>query len=193
MDAINIISFIALFLSIAANATATKGGLKKTVTKSERRPKTYLQKTPLNISALVLILEILAVFQIGTLEYSTEFLYLRIGGLVFFVIFAWIQVKSFRNLKNFYTQDIAILKNHQLVTTGIHKKIRHPQYASQVLSDLGMGIALFGYIIIPIVIFIELPLFILRAKKEDEMMQEYFGNKFEDYKKQSGFIIPFIG
>ena len=56
-----------------------------------------------------------------------------------------------------------------------------------------MGFALLGYLIIPLVIFIELPLFILRAKKEDEMMNEYFGSKFEEYKKKSGFIIPFIG
>jgi len=193
MDAINIISFVALIISIAANSTATKGGLRKSVIKSERRPKTYLQKTPLNISALVLILQIFAIFEIGTLKYSADLQYLRIFGVVIFVVFAWIQVKSFQNLKAFYTQDIAILKNHQLITTGMHKKIRHPQYISQVLSDLGLGLALLGYFVIPIVILVELPLFILRAKKEDEMMNEYFGNKFEEYKKTSGFIIPFIG
>ncbi len=193
MDAINIISFVALIISIAANSTATKGGLRKSVIKSERRPKTYLQKTPLNVSALVLILQIFAIFEIGTLKYSIDLQYLRIFGVVTFVIFAWIQVKAFQNLKAFYTQDIAILKNHQLITTGMHKKIRHPQYISQVLSDFGLGLALLGYFVIPIVIFVELPLFILRAKKEDEMMNEYFGNKFEEYKKISGFIIPFIG
>jgi len=193
MDSINIISFIALIVSITANSTATKGGLKKTVTKSERRPITYLQKTPLNISALILILQILGVFQIGTMNYNNELQYIRVTGLIIFIIFAWLQVYSFKNLKSNYSQDISILKNHQLITTGIHRKIRHPQYISQVLSDLGMGFALLGYLIIPLVIFIELPLFILRAKKEDEMMNEYFGSKFEEYKKKSGFIIPFIG
>jgi len=193
MDGINIISFIALIVSIAANSTATKGGLKKTVIKSERRPKTYLQKAPLNISALILIIQILGVFQIGTLNYSTELQYIRIVGVIVFVIFAWLQVYSFRNLKSFYSQDIAILKNHQLITTGIHKTVRHPQYISQIISDLGMGFALLGYLIIPLVIFIEFPLFILRAKKEEKMMTEYFGEKFIEYKKTSGFIIPFIG
>ena len=193
MDSINIISFIVLIVSIAANSTATKGGLKKTVIKSERRPKTYLQKAPLNISALILIIQILGVFQIGTLNYSTELQYIRIVGVIVFVIFAWLQVYSFRNLKSFYSQDIAILKNHQLITTGIHKTVRHPQYISQIISDLGMGFALLGYLIIPLVIFIEFPLFILRAKKEEKMMTEYFGEKFIEYKKTSGFIIPFIG
>ena len=193
MDAINIISGIALLLSIAANSSATKGGLKKAVTKSERKPKTYLQKTPLNISALILILDMLGVFQIGTLEYQNEAQLYRIGGLVIFGIFSWVQVKSFKNLKEFYTQDISLQKNHKLITTGIHKIIRHPQYISQVISDIGLGVALLGYIIIPIVIFVELPLFILRAKREEKMMQEFFGDEYTEYKKKSGFIIPYIG
>ena len=193
MDAINIISGIALLLSIAANSSATKGGLKKAVTKSERKPKTYLQKTPLNISALILILDMLGVFQIGTLEYQNEAQLYRIGGLVIFGIFSWLQVKSFKNLKEFYTQDISLQKNHKLITTGIHKTIRHPQYISQVISDIGLGVALLGYIIIPIVIFVELPLFILRAKREEKMMQEFFGDEYTEYKKTSGFVIPYIG
>jgi protein-S-isoprenylcysteine O-methyltransferase Ste14 len=193
MDPINIISGIALLLSIAANSTATKGGLRKTVSKAEKRPKTYLQKAPLNISAMILILELLGVFQIGTLEYQNEYQYFRIGGLVLFIIFSWFQVKSFKNLKEYYTQEISVQKNQQLVKTGTHKTIRHPQYISQVLSDIGLGIALMGYLIIPIVLLVELPLFILRAKKEEEMMTDYFGDSYTEYKKKSGFIIPFIG
>ena len=194
MDALNIIAGVGLLLSVVANSSAAKGGLKKAVSKSERKPKTYLQKTPLNISALILVLEILGVFQIvGTLEYESEYQTIRIIGLLFFALFSWIQVKSFKNLKSYYTQEIALQKNHQLITTGIHKKIRHPQYISQVLSDLGFGVLILGYIIIPLVVFVELPLFILRAKKEEEMMLNYFGDKYKKYKEKSGFIIPFLG
>ena len=193
MDAINIISGIALLLSIVANSSAAKGGLKKAVTKAERKPKTYLQKTPLNVSALILILEMFGLFQIGTLDYHNESQYYRIGGLVIFGIFSWLQVKSFKNLKSFYTQDISLQKKHKLITTGIHKTIRHPQYISQIISDIGLGVALLGYLIIPLVFFVELPLFILRAKKEEKMMQDFFGDEYNEYKKKSGFIIPFIG
>ncbi|MDA3861877.1 MAG: hypothetical protein PF445_11705 [Melioribacteraceae bacterium] len=120
MDAINIIAGIGLLLSIVANSSAAKGGLKKAVTKSERRPKTYLQKVPLNISALILVLDMLGVFQIGTLEYQNDALYYRVGGLLVFGVFSWLQVKSFKNLKEFYTQEIAIQKIHQLVKSGTH-------------------------------------------------------------------------
>jgi protein-S-isoprenylcysteine O-methyltransferase Ste14 len=194
MDPINIIAGIALLLSIVANGSATKGGLKRSVTKSERKPKTYLQKVPLNISALVLILQLLSVFQLfGTVEYKPEYLIFRIIGLIFFILFAWMQVKSFKNLKSFYSQDISLQKNHQIISTGLHKNIRHPQYISQTLSDLFFGIAVGSYIIIPLVLLVQLPLFILRAKKEESMMLDYFGEPYSEYKKKSGFIIPFIG
>ena len=194
MDPINIIAGIALLLSIAANASAAKGGLKRSVTKSERKPKTYLQKVPLNISALVLILQLLSVFQLfGTIEYKDEYLIFRIIGLLFFILFAWLQVISFKNLKGFYSQDISLQKNHQLISTGLHKTIRHPQYMSQVLSDLFFGIAVGSYIIVPLVLLVQLPLFLLRAKKEESMMLDYFGEPYSEYKKKSGFIIPFIG
>lgn len=70
---------------------------------------------------------------------------------------------SFKSLGEFYAQDILIFKNHNLITNGFYKYIRHPQYLSQILSDLGVGIAIMGYLIIPMVFLIELPLFILRA------------------------------
>lgn len=193
MDPINIVAGIALLLSIAANSSAAKGGLKRTVTKSERKPNTYLQKVPLNISALILILQIISIFEIGTIEYKNEYLIFRIIGLILFVLFAWIQVVSFKNLKSYYSQDISLQKNHQIISTGIHKNIRHPQYISQVLSDLFFGIAIGSYIIIPLVLVVQLPLFILRAKKEESMMLDFFGETYSEYKKKSGFIFPFIG
>ncbi len=194
MDPINIIAGIALLLSIVANSSAAKGGLKRSVTKSERKPNTYLQKIPLNISALILILQIISIFEIiGTVEYKDEYLIFRIIGLILFILFAWLQVISYKNLKSYYSQDISLQKNHQLISTGIHKNIRHPQYISQVLSDLFFGIAVGSYIIIPLVLLVQLPLFILRAKKEETMMLDFFGETYSEYKKKSGFIIPFSG
>jgi hypothetical protein len=53
------------------------------------------------------------------------------------------------------------------------------------------GIALFGFVIIPVVILVELPLFILRAIREEKLLESHFKDKFVTYKKNSGFIIPF--
>ncbi|MHB9040989.1 MAG: methyltransferase family protein [Melioribacteraceae bacterium] len=85
------------------------------------------------------------------------------------------------------------MKDHKLITGGIYKFIRHPQYLSQLLSDLGAGLALLSYIVVPVVVLIEIPLFIMRAVLEDKLLQKHFGEEYSAYKKRSGFIIPFVG
>lgn len=194
-NAINILVALNLLVSMSANYSGAKKGLKTSITKVVERPVTFLQKLPPNISALVLILTILSIFKIGSLtdNFEIQFESIRIAGLIMFLIFSWLQVWAYKSLGKNYAQDIVILKEHQLHTTGIYKFIRHPQYISQILSDLGAGLALLSFTVVPIVILFELPLFIMRASVEDKLLQKYFGEKFAAYKKESGFIIPFIG
>ncbi len=195
MDPINILVAINLFVSISANISGAKKGMKSKMTKVVEKPKSFLQKTPPNIAALILVLTIFAIFNLGTFpqEIKSKYNEWRIVGLVLFIAFSWIQVIAYKSLGNFYSQDVVIFKNHELKTNGYYGIIRHPQYVSQIISDLGVGIALMGYLIIPLVILVELPLFIMRAKLEDSLMKKHFKDEFENYKKKSGFIIPFIG
>ncbi|MCB9258630.1 MAG: isoprenylcysteine carboxylmethyltransferase family protein [Ignavibacteriales bacterium] len=195
MDPINLIVAINLFVSMSSNLSGAKKGMKSKLSNVVKKPTTYLQKIPPNIAALVLILTIAAIFNLGVFDESIkqEYNYLRIIGLILFIIFSWVQVSSFKALGEFYSQDILIFKNHKLIKLGLYKYLRHPQYFSQILSDFGVGLALMGYIIIPIVILIEIPLFILRAKAEENLLSAYFNEEFKEYKKKSGFFIPFIG
>ncbi|MCF8241336.1 MAG: isoprenylcysteine carboxylmethyltransferase family protein [Melioribacteraceae bacterium] len=195
MDPINLLVGINLFVSITANFSGAKKGLKTKLSGVVSRPNTYLQKIPPNVSAITLIIIILAVFNIGTLDetYREEYLWIRITGLVIFIVFSWLQVYSYKALGKNYSQEIVIMKGHELHTDGLYSAVRHPQYLSQVLGDLGAGIALLGFVVIPIVLFIEIPLFILRAKYEESLFTKHFGEEFESYKKKSGFMIPFLG
>lgn len=195
MDPINLLLGINLFVSMAANFSGAKKGLKSSLTQTKNKPKTYLQKVPLNVSAFVLVVIILAIFGVGTFskENLNELFNVRVTGLVVFVIFSWTQIWSFKYLGKNYSQEIIVTKDHELITVGPYKFIRHPQYLSQLLSDLGAGVALGGFVAVPLVILFEIPLFVLRAKKEEEIMKQHFGEKFLEYKKRSGFMIPFLG
>ncbi len=195
MDPINILVAINLFASITANYSGAKKGIKSKLSNTIIKPKTYLQKVPPNIAALVFLLTILAIFNIGTFseEIKKNYYSYRIIGLIFFVIFSWIQVYSYKYLGENYSQEILIFKNHNLINKGFYRFIRHPQYVSQILSDLGVGVALMGYLVIPIVLILEIPLFILRAKKEEEIFEKHFRSEFTSYKEKTGFFFPFIG
>ncbi|MDX9925619.1 MAG: isoprenylcysteine carboxylmethyltransferase family protein [Ignavibacteriaceae bacterium] len=195
MDPINIILLINLVVTMSANASAAKRGVRISVLKVTERPESFLQKLPPNISALILILTIVGAFNVFALSeaFKEQFAIWRYIGLVIYIIFSWVQVISFKELGNSYAQDIVILKEHKLIESGIYKYIRHPQYLSQFLSDLGAGIALLSFVIIPIVILVELPLFIMRAFLEEKILLKHFKENFVAYKKKSKFMIPFIG
>jgi len=192
MDPINIIILLNIIGTFGANVTGAKRGLKSTVSEIKEKPKTFLQKFPPVISMLSLVALILAVFQIGTLDYLEEYSVIRYVGLAVYLVFSWIQVWSFKTLGDNYSQDIMIKKNHELVTKGPYKIIRHPQYLCQILLDLGATAATFGYVI-GLFALIEIPIYIMRASMEDKLLAKYFSEKFSDYKKKSGFMIPFIG
>jgi protein-S-isoprenylcysteine O-methyltransferase Ste14 len=195
MDPINLLLAINLFVTISANFSGARKGFKTSITKVVERPKTFLQKYPPNLAALILVLIILSVFKVGTLTglYETRFNSLRIAGLIIFVIFSWIQIWSYKLLGSSYSQDIVIQKNHKIITSGIYKIIRHPQYLSQILSDLGAAIALLSYIALPFVLLLEIPLFIMRAMLEEKLLMKHFGEEYLSYKNKSSFMIPFIG
>jgi protein-S-isoprenylcysteine O-methyltransferase Ste14 len=192
MDPINIIILLNVIGTFGANVTGAKRGLKSTVSEIREKPKTFLQKFPPVLSMLSLVALVLAVFQIGTFDYTKEYDLIRYIGLVIYLVFSWIQVWSFKSLGDNYSQDIMIKKKHELVTKGPFKLIRHPQYICQILLDLGATAATLGYII-GLLALIEIPIYIMRASVEDKLLSKYFAEKFSDYKKKSGFMIPFIG
>jgi protein-S-isoprenylcysteine O-methyltransferase Ste14 len=78
-----------------------------------------------------------------------------------------------------------------LVTTGIYRYIRHPQYTGLLLMSLGMIIewaTLPMLILYPIMVF----LYVRLAKKEERDMLHEFGDEYRQYMKRTKRFIPFL-
>lgn len=195
MDPINILVAITFLVTFFAQVGGAKKGLRSSLSVVKDRPKTFLQKTPPNLLAIITLLIIISIFQIGTLDYAKyeNLKIYRIAGLLAYMFFSWLHIWSYKFMGDTYSHEIAILKNHKLVTNGPFKFIRHPQYVGQILSDIGVSLALLSYIVLPLVILVEIPLLVLRAKMEEQLLAKHFGENFDNYKKKTGFFIPFVG
>lgn len=192
MDPINIIIGLNIIATFGANVGAAKKGIKDKVGIFKDKPKTYLQTLPLVLSTIALVVLIVSLFQVGTLEYKTEHQTFRIIGLAFYIIFSWVQIWSTKVLGDNFSQDIAIKRDHHLVTKGPFKFIRHPQYLSQFLMDIGGAAATLSFILAPLAL-IQIPFLFMRALMEDKLLEKHFGENFRSYKKKTGMIFPFIG
>lgn len=190
MDPINIIIGLNIFATLGANLSGAKKGLKSKITVAKEKPQSYLQKVPIMLSTVTLIILIFSIFQVGTIAYTEEYNFLRIIALLAYLLFSWIQIWSYKTLGEQYSQEVLIFRTHKIVNKGLYRVIRHPQYLSQIVIDLGGAFATLSYVLLPLAI-IQIPLLILRARFEEKLMEKHFKQEFIDYKKRTSFILPF--
>ncbi|MHA2390355.1 MAG: methyltransferase family protein [Promethearchaeota archaeon] len=95
-------------------------------------------------------------------------------------------------LGRFGTGELITEEDHQLFTQGVYKYIRNPMYSGALIATIGFCLV-FRCIIILIGMFIYYFLvFRMRIIEEERILTEKFGEKFEDYKKRTKRLIPFL-
>ena len=80
----------------------------------------------------------------------------------------------------------------RLVTQGIYRYIRHPQYTGFLLLTLGM---LFEWATLPLLIMwpVLVWLYVRLAKREEADMEAEFGPAYAQYRAHTGMFLPRIG
>lgn len=118
--------------------------------------------------------------------------FLPYAGLFIIVAGMMIRFTAIASLGKFFTVKVTIRKNHKIKTNGIYKHIRHPSYTGSILSFIGFGISLNnGLSLIVVVIPVTLAM-IYRIRIEEQLLAGQFGMEYENYKKRTKRLIPFI-
>jgi len=116
---------------------------------------------------------------------------IRISGLLLtlagFILMNW----SVLALGKQFSINVTIQKNHQLITIGPYKYIRHPRYAGIIVFFGGVTLTFLSLISLIIVFFLFLVL-IWRIKDEEKLMHEEFKEEWEEYTKKTFSLIPFV-
>lgn len=117
---------------------------------------------------------------------------LPVTGLVFIGLGLVLRWTAILTLQKYFTVNVSVLRNHQLITTGIYKIVRHPAYVGSLLSFLGLGL-IFSNWLSTLVIFVPmLAAFIYRIQIEEKALIQYFGQKYDDYRASTKRLIPKI-
>ncbi|MFC1898092.1 protein-S-isoprenylcysteine O-methyltransferase [Candidatus Cloacimonadota bacterium] len=114
-----------------------------------------------------------------------------IAGCLVFTLSLWLLYRSHADLKKNWSPLLEINKDHELITNGVFKYIRHPMYAAHFGWGIAQILLLWNWIVGPSMLILMLPLYLYRIKKEEEMMIQNFA-EYSDYKKRTGRIFPRI-
>jgi len=112
---------------------------------------------------------------------------LIIMGIMAFTLRMW----SYITLDKYFTFNLCIKKDHQLVETGPYQYLVHPSYTG--LIGLMLSYILFHelYVIIPFYVYMSYGI-IKRTEKEEKMLKEHFGEKYDKFLEGRWRLIPYI-
>lgn len=113
-----------------------------------------------------------------------------ITGVVLTPLSLWLFWRSHADLGRNWSPALEIRKEHELVSTGIYRRLRHPMYAAIWLIALAQPCLLHNWIAGFLVVPAFLLMYIVRIPHEEEMMKNQFGSAYEDYMARTGRIWP---
>ena len=85
-----------------------------------------------------------------------------------------------------------IREQHDLVTTGVYRLIRHPMYASALLWSLGQALLLPNWVTGLAGLLGFCILYFGRVRREEMFMLKTFGDEYLQYMMQTRRVVPYI-
>lgn len=129
------------------------------------------------------------------LEFADYSLPVWAGGLgvVFIASAVFVFWRSHVDLGLNWSPSLEIREQHELITRGIYRLIRHPMYASQWLWVLAQPLLLQNWVAGLLGSLVFVPFYFLRVRAEEKLMLEIFGEKYDAYRQTTGAIFPKLG
>ena len=104
----------------------------------------------------------------------------------------WLLYRSHADLGTYWSVTLEVRENHQLITSGVYRSIRHPMYTSLFLYSIGQVLALPNWVAGPSYLVPFAILFALRVTAEEKMMLETFGSQYAEYMARTKRLLPGI-
>jgi protein-S-isoprenylcysteine O-methyltransferase Ste14 len=105
----------------------------------------------------------------------------------------WIILSGIRVLGKQFSTAAEIVEDHELVTEGPYRVVRHPIYLGVLGMLIATGIAVSCWYALVAATLIALAGTFLRIHYEEKLLHEAFGKAFEEYKRRVPALLPGVG
>jgi protein-S-isoprenylcysteine O-methyltransferase len=111
-------------------------------------------------------------------------------GIIFTIIGLAFLVWARRTLGKNWSQTVAAKEDHELITSGPYRYVRHPMYTGGLIATIGSAVTAGGAFVFLLILLA--PLFIWRTGAEDKLMTAQFPDQYPKYMKRTKKLLPFI-
>jgi protein-S-isoprenylcysteine O-methyltransferase len=93
-------------------------------------------------------------------------------------------------LGRFFTVDVVVEKDHEVVQRGPFRFVRHPSYTGVLLAFLGWAMTLWNWVAMAVVLVPIFVAFLRRMNVEEEALSRALGERYLDYMRRTKRLIP---
>ena len=124
---------------------------------------------------------------------GTRFIPRTMASAILGVVFTWsgigLAIWARYHLAEYWSARITIKEDHQLIRTGPYTHLRHPIYSGLVLATMGSALVIDEWRCV-LGVCLVLTGYCFKARKEETMLSQQFGDAFREHQEHTGFLIP---
>lgn len=117
---------------------------------------------------------------------------LKLIGVSIFILSIWLLNQSHIDLGKMWSLTVEPVKNGELATAGVYRRIRHPMYTAHLLWGTAQLLFFSNYIAGPSALLIFCAIIRIRVPREEQALVKKFGNDYTRYTIGTGRFFPRI-
>jgi protein-S-isoprenylcysteine O-methyltransferase len=125
------------------------------------------------------------------LGFGSRSLFIDAGAAVFAAGLA-LRWYAILYLGRFFTVNVAISRDHQLIDTGPYRFIRHPSYSGALMAFLGLGLCIGNWASLAAMLLPTLVVFSWRIRVEERALLGALGEQYFTYMQRTKRLVPAI-
>ncbi len=114
------------------------------------------------------------------------------AGVVLFVAGLFLRWWAIITLGRFFTVDVTIEKDHELVERGPFRMVRHPSYTGVLLAFVGFALTLGNWAALLVILLPITAAFVHRMNVEEDALSRALGPQYTDYMRRTKRLVPSV-
>lgn len=111
-------------------------------------------------------------------------------GAAIMLVALWLFWRAHVDLGLNWSVTLEMRKEHELITHGVYRRVRHPMYSAIFLFAIAQGFLLQNWLAGWAGFASFALLYLVRVPREEKMMREFFGESYREYMQRTGRLWP---